>query len=83
MWRMLLVSATASVAGWGRWRGANGTGVVNEPQEPLEWSAKQNVAWRVPLPEPGNSTPVVWGDQLFVTQARKGCRRATSAELDR
>ena len=37
------------------------------------WSAKgpsTNVLWRLELPEPGNSSPVVWGDRVFLTQAR-------------
>src|SRR5262249_11466955 len=37
-----------------------------------------NVRWKAPLPGPGNSTPVVWGDRVFLTQALdKGARRAT------
>jgi hypothetical protein len=36
---------------------------------PLHWTTNENVRWRVALPEPGNSTPVVWGGRVFVTQA--------------
>src|SRR3954447_24478853 len=57
---------------WPAWRGPRGTGVgdskdVKEP--PLKWTEKQNVRWRVALPDRGNSTPIVWGDRVFVTQA--------------
>jgi outer membrane protein assembly factor BamB len=35
----------------------------------MRWTKTENVRWRVALPEPGNSTPIVWGDRIFVTQA--------------
>ncbi len=36
---------------------------------PSRWSAGENVRWKVPLPDRGNSTPAVWGDKIFITQA--------------
>jgi len=51
------------------WRGANGDGTCSESNLPLKWSKADNVVWKVALPERGNSTPVVWGNQVFVTQA--------------
>lgn len=54
---------------WPQWRGALGTGISAERQAPLEWSADKNVAWKVKLPGPGNSTPIVWGDNVVVTCA--------------
>jgi outer membrane protein assembly factor BamB len=48
------------------WRG-DGTGHYPEATPPLHWSESRNVAWAVPLPGPGNGTPVVVGDRLFVT----------------
>ena len=60
----------ASRAGnWPGWRGPGGDGVSDEKNVPLRWSGKENVRWRAPLPDRGNSTPVVWGDRVFVTQA--------------
>jgi len=56
-------------ANWPTWRGENGLGVAPETKLPLKWSATENVVWKVPLPERGNSTPVVWNDKVFVTQA--------------
>src|SRR5262249_43248739 len=43
-----------------------------EKNLPLTWTKTDNVKWKVPLQDPGNSTPVVWGDQIFLTQANKG-----------
>ncbi len=48
----------------------SGSGVVTaETSLPLDWGAEKNVKWRVPLPERGNSTPIVHGGKVFVTQA--------------
>lgn len=51
------------------WRGANGDGTCTESGLPEKWSTTENVFWKVALPDRGNSTPVVWGDKLFLTQA--------------
>lgn len=56
-------------ANWPMWRGANGDGTSEESGLPEKWSATENVVWKVKLPERGNSTPVIWGDKVFVTQA--------------
>jgi outer membrane protein assembly factor BamB len=54
---------------WPEWRGPAGTGVATEQHLPLHWSTNQNIRWRVPLPERGNSTPIVWDQRIFLTQA--------------
>lgn len=54
---------------WPMWRGANGDGTTTESKLPEKWGMEENVAWKVALPDRGNSTPVVWGDKVFVTQA--------------
>lgn len=56
-------------AHWPAWRGAGGGGVVEDAGVPLTWSEKENVVWKVELPDRGNSTPVIWGDSVFLTQA--------------
>jgi len=55
---------------WPAWRGdAEGSGrAPEEASVPLEWSTEKNVKWRIKLREPGNSTPAVFGDKVFVTQ---------------
>jgi len=66
---------SAFAVNWPAWRGPNGDGVTTETNLPLTWSATENVRWKIPLPEPGNSTPIVWGDRIFFTQ-NEGERRA-------
>jgi outer membrane protein assembly factor BamB len=51
---------------WTRFRGPNGTGVAHAPGLPLQWTLK-DCLWRVELPGVGHSSPVIWGDRLFIT----------------
>jgi outer membrane protein assembly factor BamB len=53
---------------WPRWRGPNDNGVARG-DAPLEWSDTKNVAWRTPIAGRGMSTPVLWGDKVFLTTA--------------
>jgi outer membrane protein assembly factor BamB len=55
---------------WAYWRGpaADGMAVGNAP---LNWSDTQNVRWKTDIPGLGNSSPIVWGDQIFLTTAIK------------
>jgi outer membrane protein assembly factor BamB len=76
----LLFALPATAANWPMWRGANGDGTCEESNLPLNWSQTENVVWKVKLPDRGNSTPVVWGDQVFVTQAEPALPRNASGE---
>jgi outer membrane protein assembly factor BamB len=68
---------------WPRWRGPNGNAVANAAPLPLHWSAMQNIRWKVPIPGEGFSSPIVWGQRLFLTSAlEKGSRRLLHS-LDR
>ena len=51
---------------WPQWRGASGNGVSAEPGLPVRWS-KDDVVWKAPLKGLGVSSPIVWGDRVFVT----------------
>jgi outer membrane protein assembly factor BamB len=68
---------------WPSWRGPFGTGVCAEAGLPLKWDQKEGVVWRVPLADRGNSTPIVWGDSVFVTQAVQKDNRRTLMCFDR
>lgn len=54
---------------WPAWRGPTGQGLSEETNLPTTWSRDNNIRWKVPLASPGNSTPIIWGDRVFVTQA--------------
>jgi outer membrane protein assembly factor BamB len=53
---------------WGHWRGPAQTGVA-PGAAPVRWSNTSNIAWKVEIPGRGHSSPVVWGDRVFVTTA--------------
>jgi outer membrane protein assembly factor BamB len=73
---ILLSSATLSAENWPAWRGPRATGVSAETNLPERWSATENVAWQAPLRGAGVSSPVVFGDLVFVTsQEGAGMRR--------
>src|SRR6476660_5050421 len=65
---VLVTLIGATPAGeWPMFRGPHGNGVADETELPLKWSATDNIAWKVPLPGPGASSPIVWEDRVFVT----------------
>jgi len=62
-------NASARAGNWPSWRGPAGAGVSEEKSLPINWSVTENVRWKVKLPAAGNSTPIIWGDRVFLTQA--------------
>jgi len=54
---------------WPQWRGPHANGISRTATPPLEWSESKNIRWKVPVPGRGSSTPVVWGDRIFITTA--------------
>jgi outer membrane protein assembly factor BamB len=80
MYRILLVMLTASFllasdtlaeANWPQFRGAS-AGVVEDGILPTTWSTTENVAWTLEIPGRAWSSPIVWGDRVFVTSAVGG-----------
>ena len=66
---LLALQAHVLADNWPTWRGPGGLGVSQEMNLPLKWSPTENVRWKVKLPASGNSTPVIWGDFVFITQS--------------
>jgi outer membrane protein assembly factor BamB len=64
---LLLIStvALADGADWSRFRGPNGTGVSDEKSIPVQWD-NSTTLWKVALPGLGNSSPIIWGDSLYI-----------------
>ena len=64
---------------WPSWRGPINSGVSATAKPPAEWSEQKNVRWKVEIPGRGTSTPVVWGDRVYVlTAAPVGVELAAS-----
>lgn len=54
---------------WASWRGPLATGEAPHGKPPTEWSEDKNIRWKVELEGKGHSTPIVWGDYIFMTTA--------------
>ena len=54
---------------WPQWRGPYATGVSKYADPPTEWSETKHIRWKVEIPGRGSSSPVVWGDRVFVLSA--------------
>jgi outer membrane protein assembly factor BamB len=60
---------------WARFRGPSGDGASREKFVPLKWGPRENIAWKIELPGPGSSSPIVVGQRVFAT-----CFTGTKAE---
>ena len=83
--RVSASSAAASAAGedWPSWRGPRGDGTSLETGVPIRWDDKQNVLWKTPIPGGGHSSPIAWGDRVWVTSADERAQARLLLCLDR
>jgi outer membrane protein assembly factor BamB len=65
----MIVPGGEAMKYWPRWRGPSGQGLVEGAVYPDAWSDTQNVLWKVRIPGRGHSSPIVWGDRIFLTTA--------------
>jgi outer membrane protein assembly factor BamB len=63
----LSCTTVADAENWPEWRGPRLDGSSLEKDLPLKWSETSNVAWKTPIPGVGHSSPIVYGDHVFVT----------------
>lgn len=63
----LAAGATFAASNWPRFRGPRADGVAADAGLPVSWSVTENVKWKTAIPGAGWSSPVVWGDRVFVT----------------
>ena len=66
---LLTVAARAATpaTNWPQFRGPGALGVADNPNLPDRWSTNENVAWKIEVPGRGWSSPIVWGERVFVT----------------
>lgn len=66
-----LLTATAAAQNWPSFRGPGASGVADGNQLPVSWNISKgtNIAWATPVPGLAHSSPIVWGDRIFVTTA--------------
>jgi outer membrane protein assembly factor BamB len=63
---------TATGENWPQWRGPGGQGVSAETQVPTDWGPDRNIVWKAELPGTGMSSPIVWGDRIYLTAVIEG-----------
>ena len=68
---ILAISTTTHVLAdnWPQWRGPQLNGTTSETNLPVRWSKSEGVAWTLPLPAWSGSTPIIWGDRIFLNVA--------------
>ena len=66
------LTTAGSAANWPQWRGPDGSGISNEKNLPAEWAPTKNIKWKTPIAGRGHSSPIVWGNRIFVTTAVEG-----------
>ncbi|HEY3581818.1 MAG TPA: PQQ-binding-like beta-propeller repeat protein [Pyrinomonadaceae bacterium] len=69
---LLLLTTVGFAANWPQWRGADGSGISNEKNLPAEWTPIKNIKWKTPISGRGHSSPIVWGNRIFLTTAIEG-----------
>jgi outer membrane protein assembly factor BamB len=68
---------------WPRWRGPSGQGLVAPGKYANTWSPTANVKWKVRVPGEGNSSPIVWGDRIYLTASQNGGARLSLLAFSR
>ena len=68
---------------WPQWRGPSGQGEVAGSGYVDRWGPEENVRWKVAVPGNGNSSPIVWGDHIFLTTAEAAGARRSVLAFDR
>lgn len=63
----LALAGSTAAENWPQWRGPANDGVSQETGLPSRWSLTENMVWKLPMPGMGGSTPVIWGDRIFLT----------------
>lgn len=80
---LALSSVPSFAEDWPGWRGPRGDGSSAEQNVPTRWSDTENIAWKVALPYSGHSSPVIWGDRVFVVGTDLDQARRMVAAYDR
>jgi outer membrane protein assembly factor BamB len=69
----LIAAGICGAADWPQFRGPNASGVADATKLPVEFGPEKNVVWKTRLPS-GHSSPVIWGDRIYLTGAEGGQR---------
>ena len=81
--RRTLTAAAFAGENWPQFRGPHDDGLSDSNGLPLTWSEKENVVWKTPIHDKGWSSPVVWGDQVWMTTATADGKQMFAVCVDR
>ena len=75
--------ATAAAQEWPGWRGPRGDGTTDEKEFPVAWGPDKGILWKVAVPGKAHSSPVVWGDRVYLTTCVESSEERKLICLDR
>jgi outer membrane protein assembly factor BamB len=64
---LVLLCGLARAENWPQWRGPYLNGTSGEKNLPVKWTTEENIAWKLPVPDRSGSTPIIWGDRIFLS----------------
>lgn len=69
---LLVLPGVLSAANWPQWRGPENNQISRETNLPVRWSPTENITWKLPMPGRSGSTPIIWGERIFLHVADGG-----------
>ena len=80
---LALVASHACAENWPSWRGPRNDGTSLEQDAPTQWNGTNNLVWKKTVPGEGHSSPIIWGNRLFLTTALKETQERLLLSFDR
>lgn len=79
----ILLTGAVCADNWPQWRGPASQGVSSETRLPVTWSGTENVRWKTALPGPGHSSPITWGNRIFLTAYKREGNKLLTLAIDK
>src|SRR5262247_1602008 len=70
-----------SADNWPQWRGPALNGISNEKNLPVKWTVEENVTWKLQMPAWSGSTPIIWGDTIFLNASEGGANKTVKGDI--
>src|SRR5262245_35881644 len=66
---------------WPQWRGPALNGISSEKNLPVKWTAEENITWKIPMPAWSGSTPIIWGNYIFLNTSEGESNKTIKGDL--
>ena len=70
-----------SADNWPQWRGPALNGISNEKNLPVKWTTEENVTWKLEMPAWSGSTPIIWGDYIFLNASEGESNKSVKGDI--